>query len=98
MKMTIKTLSPHQNGKVVAVLSAVITIPFVLLMAVIATRLPPVDQHGNPVNFPYFMLIIMPLLYLVFGYLFTALWCAVYNWIVKYTGGLEFETSEENAG
>ena len=98
MKTQIKNLSTHQNGKVIAFLSALVVLPFILLMAVLVAILPPqLDQHGNPVHFPYLMFVIMPVLYLIFGYLVTVIACGIYNWLVQYTGGLEFEVAEENS-
>lgn len=44
-----------------------------------------------------FMIIIMPVIYLVVGYLTVAAACAVYNFMFKYLGGIEFEAKSEDA-
>lgn len=88
MKQQISRLSPHQNGKVFAVLMAlmslVIMIPFTLLFSVFA----PATAH-NP---PFFMLLLLPVLYLVVGYIGTVLGCAFYNLVCRFVGGMEYES------
>ena len=70
-------------------------IPMSIMMM---TMGPGVDQHGNPVEFPKLMLLVMPVLYLFFGYIMTVIGCAIYNLIVvKLVGGIEFETEERIA-
>lgn len=69
-------------------------IPMAIGMSLVA---PQVDQHGNPIEFPFLMFAIMPFFYLIFGYIFIALSCAIYNFSYKYIGGLEFEAEEKSA-
>jgi hypothetical protein len=87
MKQQISRLSPHQNAKVAAVLSAVtsliLLVPFFLLASVFGAG------QGTPV----WMIIIFPIIYLVFGYIFTVIACALYNVIVPMTGGIEYEAT-----
>ena len=97
MKKQIKRLSPHQNGKVVAVLITISALLMFIPMAVLMYfMLPQVDQQGNPVEYPIFMFAVMPIFYLVFGYIFAALGCAIYNVVYKFIGGFEFEVEEKN--
>lgn len=96
MKKQIKRLSPHQNGKVFGILMAVSSLIFVIPMFLaVSLSMPHMDQHGNPVDFPKFMFLVMPILYLIFGYLFVAAGCLIYNLLVKYIGGIEFELVEK---
>ncbi len=96
MKKQIKRLSPHQNGKVFGILMAVSSLVFLMPMfLMMSLTMPNVDQHGNPVDFPKFIFLIMPILYLIFGYVFTAIGCWIYNILVKYIGGIEFELVEK---
>jgi hypothetical protein len=98
MKKQISRFSPHQNAKVFGILMAVGSLVFVLPFFSIAMLFgPDVDQHGNPVNFPKFMLILFPILYLVVGYLMTVIGCALYNFFFRYIGGIEYEVKDENA-
>mgnify|MGYP001766157488 CR=1 FL=1 len=96
MKVQISRLSPHQNGKVFGVLTALGSLVFVVPMALLASFVPPgVDTGGNPVSQPsaaFFL--IFPVVYLVMGYLMTALGCALYNLMFRYLGGIEYESRD----
>ncbi len=95
MRRRVIRVSPHQNAKVVSVLLAVAIIPFLLIMAlVMSVTGPQLDQQGNPVEFPYVILLILPLFYLLFGYASIAFLCWVYNLLVRYVGGLEFDDEQ----
>ena len=96
MKKQIKRLSPHQNGKVFAILTTVGSIIMFIPMAIVMSLAgPQVDQNGNPVEFPIMMFAILPFFYLIFGYLFTVVACAIYNFFFRFIGGIEFETEEK---
>ncbi|GMR04096.1 MAG: hypothetical protein BMS9Abin22_635 [Gammaproteobacteria bacterium] len=98
MKKQIKRLSPHQNGKIFGVLMAVASLVFVVpISLVMFFATPAVDQYGNPVAFPKFLVILFPILYFLFGYVATAIGSAIYNFLFKYIGGFEFEVKDENA-
>jgi hypothetical protein len=91
-------LSPHQNGKVAGVLMAIITLPmFLLMMIPMFFMMPKVDNAGNPIasGFPFVMFLLMPIIYLVFTYLFVAIGCWLYNKFFKLLGGFEFEFKGE---
>jgi ABC-type multidrug transport system fused ATPase/permease subunit len=97
MKKQIRRLSPHQNGKVFGILMAVASLVFVVPMFLIMLFVAPaVDQHGNPVIFPKFLIIVFPILYLVFGYVATAIGSAIYNFLYNYIGGFEFEVEDKD--
>lgn len=98
MKTQIKRLSPHQNGKVMGVLMSVSSLLFLMPMFLFMTlSIPYAEPHGGTVFFPSFMFLIMPLFYLVLGYLFVAVGCLIYNFFVKYIGGIEFELEDSGA-
>jgi hypothetical protein len=86
MKQQISRLSPHQNAKVAAVLMAVtsliLLVPLFLLGSVFGAN-----------QAPIWMIIIFPVIYLVVGYIFTVIACALYNVIVPMTGGIEYEAT-----
>jgi quinol-cytochrome oxidoreductase complex cytochrome b subunit len=91
----IKRLSPHQNGKVFGIISAVGSLLFVVPMtAIMFFALPSVDRQGNPVTFQKYIFILFPILYLVFGYVMTTIGCMIYNFFFKYIGGFEYETKD----
>ena len=95
MKKQISRLSPHQNGKIAGILMAVTSLVFVVPMSLaMFFSAPAVDQYGNTIAFPKFLVILLPILYLVVGYLFMVVCSVVYNFLFKYIGGFEFEVSD----
>ena len=92
MKTRISNLSPHQNGKVLAILMAVSSLIFVVPFMLIAGAMGP---KGS--GFPLFMVLLFPIFYLVFGYISIAVGCWVYNVLAKFTGGIEFEAQSVEA-
>jgi flagellar biosynthesis protein FliQ len=86
MKTQIVHISKLQTSKVMAVLYLVISIPLVLLMV-----LPMLMAH-QPVQWG--ALWWMPLLYAVFGFIFTFLGCWIYNGVAGWIGGIEFTISD----
>ena len=87
MQQQIARLSPHQNAKVAAIMMAVTSlifaVPVVLVMSVFGAR------GGTPV----WSIIVIPLVYLVIGYITAVIACAIYNMLVPFTGGIEYETT-----
>ena len=92
MKQQISRMSPHQNAKVSAVLMALVSlimiVPFALIMTTVAA-VTGVKALGMSMG----MLILFPVAYLVLGYIMTVIGCAIYNVVVKMTGGLEFDVT-----
>ena len=86
MKQQVARFSPHQNGKAFGVLMAVVSlilmVPFGLLASVFA------PSAERP---PVIVFLLLPLFYLVFGYVSVAVGCALYNVMFGYLGGIEFE-------
>lgn len=94
MKTQITRLSPHQNGKVFAVLMAVSSLVFVIPMAVALWFVPAVDAQGNPVaQPPVTLFLLFPIMYFVMGYVMVRVGCWLYNFMFKYIGGIEFESN-----
>ena len=89
MKKQIVHVSVMQTAKVFAVLYFVISIPLVLLMAIPAMLTP-----GGMPGMPLLMLILMPVLYLVIGFLTTLFGAWIYNLVAGRIGGIEFTTAE----
>ena len=89
MKKQIVHVSVVQTAKVAACLYFVMSIPFVLL-GMIPVMLAGGGTRGMSVG----MLIAMPVIYLVFGFLFTMLGAWIYNMVAKAVGGIEFTTVE----
>lgn len=86
MKKQIVHVSVLQSAKVMAVLYLVMSIPFVAIMAIPAMA----TGQGYSIGF----LILMPVLYTVIGFVFTAVGAWVYNLVAGKVGGFEFTTAE----
>ena len=86
MKQQIARFSPHQNGKVFAILmtagAVVFMLPFMLFVFMTA------PAEARP---PVLFFLAMPILYLVMGYVSVAIGCVIYNALFKHIGGIEFE-------
>jgi len=87
MKKQVVKVSILQNAKLMAALYFVISIPFTLLMIIPAVM----GQGAGP---SIAMLVLMPLLYTLMGFVFTLIGAWVYNLIAARIGGFEFTTVE----
>lgn len=88
MRKRITRIAPFQLGKVFAVLYAIFSIPIALIMG-IAASFAPSEQ-----SMPLAMIVAIPVIYIVFGFLFTALAAWIYNVVAKWTGGVEYVAEE----
>lgn len=96
MRVQIRRLSPHQNAKVVAVLTAIFSVPLFLIMALALWLVGPrayleVDAPAIPLA----MFLILPFFYVIFVYVTVALVCVIYNACFNWIGGLELDLSEQ---
>ena len=88
MSQQVARLSPHQNGKVFAVLMAVTSLIFILPFFVFFGL---VGMGGG--RSQVLTMLIAPVIYLVLGYVTVAIGCAIYNFMYRYIGGIEFEAT-----
>jgi hypothetical protein len=86
MKTQIVHISKLQTAKVMALLYLVISIPLMLFMVA-----PSLYMH-QPIQWG--MLLWMPVMYTVMGFVFTFLGSWIYNGIASKFGGIEFTLSE----
>ena len=90
MKKQITRFSPLQTAKVLALLYFIFSLafsPFILV---------PLSLGPTPVpEFPIWLFIFMPLMYLVFGFILTLLAAWIYNLVARWTGGIEFTVIEK---
>jgi hypothetical protein len=98
MKIQVQRFSPHQNAKVFGILMALGTLIFAIPMFFAFLYMPPgVDARGNPVGPPpAWVVLLFPVVYFVVGYVMVAISCWFYNFMVKYIGGIEYETREQS--
>ena len=87
MKKQVVHVSVLQSSKVMAVLYLVLSLPMVLVMAI-----PTLMAGGQGVSLA--MLVFAPILYTVFGFIFTARGAWIYNLVAARIGGFEFTTTE----
>ncbi|MGX4644260.1 hypothetical protein [Massilia sp. SYSU DXS3249] len=87
MKKQIASVSVLHNAKLMAVIYLVISLPVVVLMAI-----PMVMQEGFSASL--MAIVLMPVLYTAFGFVFTLFGAWVYNGIAARVGGFEFTTVE----
>jgi hypothetical protein len=98
MKKQINRLSPHQNGKVFGVVMALSSLVFVVPMTLIFAMMPnPANQQGHQGAPPIIIFLIFPVIYLITGYIMTAIGCVIYNFTYKYIGGIEYDVLGEDA-
>lgn len=76
--------SVGQTAKVVALLYALLALILVPLLLVATMASPEQERFG--LGFA----LALPVIYGVVGYVFTALGCALYNWLATKVGGIEF--------
>jgi hypothetical protein len=89
MKKQIVNISKLQTAKVTAVLYLIISLPIVLMMMIPMLIAQP---EGSKISLGF--LVAMPVLYAVFGFLFTLLGAWIYNGVASLIGGIEFTMAD----
>lgn len=89
MRKQIIRIAPLQTAKVLAVLYFAITLPFIILSTLFMWAMP--GERSSA--FSGFILL-TPVLYALFGFVFTLFGTWVYNLVAQRIGGIEFETEE----
>lgn len=85
MKKQIIRVTPIQTAKVAAVMCFLLSIPMVVFM-VMSFAFAPMPTPG----FGFGFMILFPVLYLVFGFVFTAIAAWIYNLAAGWVGGVEY--------
>lgn len=83
MKRQISRFSVHQCSKIVGLIYFVLFLLVMIPLGIISW------VGGNPMT-DTITLFLLPFLYGIVTYIGTIVLLALYNWIAKYTGGLEF--------
>jgi hypothetical protein len=89
MKKQILNITPLQTAKVMAALWFVISLPFILFMVMAMMAMP--DSTRAVFSG---MMLFMPLMYAISGFIFTLIGAWVYNFLAKRIGGIEYTTLE----
>ena len=85
MPQRIRKFGVLQTAKVVGALYALLGLVFVPIFLVISMFTP--NESGMGAGFA----LVMPILYGVLGFIFTAIACAIYNFVSGLVGGIEVE-------
>jgi hypothetical protein len=88
MPQRIRKFGVLQTAKVVAVLYALMGLVLVPIFLIVSMFSPAKEGPG-----PVFALL-MPILYGLLGFIFTAIACAIYNLVAGLVGGVEVELEE----
>ena len=67
-------------------LLGILLLPFFLIPAFLG---------AEDAGFPAALALVLPIVYGVFGYIFTALRCALYNWVARKVGGVAFNLDSQ---
>ena len=92
MPQQIRRFGIGQTAKVVAVLYALMGLIFVPIFLVAAAFAPKEAGFGTGIA------LALPIFYGVLGYIFTAIACAIYNFVAGFVGGIEVELESGRAG
>jgi hypothetical protein len=93
MRQQIRKFGVGQTAKVAGVLYALMGLVFIPVFLVMSAFAPKQAGFGG-VGFAF----AMPILYGVFGFICTAIACALYNLVAKMVGGIEVETDGPGTG
>ncbi len=96
MNKRLTHVSPLQLGIVLAVVSGLLSLVFVLPMVGIASLVGTLGHQnaGMPPIFAGIFCLLLPVFYAVFGFIGGVLGGFIYNLVVKLTGGIEFTTED----
>lgn len=85
MAQQIRRFGVGQTAKVVAVLYALMGLIFVPIILIASMLSPKKPEFGTGVA------LALPIIYAVCGFIFTAIGCALYNFVAGLVGGIEVE-------
>ena len=87
MPSQIVRFSVHQTAKVLATIYLGMGLLFIPIFMLISKVSP------TPVPFGMGFAILIPILYAIFGYIFVALGCFIYNFAAGFVGGVEVDVA-----
>ncbi len=99
MTRHIMRLGVHRTALVSAICMAVLALviallvtPFMMMMPRTAETSPGMSLFGS-----WAVVVIMPIVYFVIGYIFTAIWAALFNLVAPWVGGIPVTFAEDEA-
>lgn len=87
MKKQIINIAPFQTAKIFAVIYFLMSLPLIAMMAIMFSFSP------SPAKPAMGMLIILPVAYMVFGFIFTVIGAWIYNLAASWVGGIEYTST-----
>ena len=99
MSKSIISFAPHKTALTISILFAVSSLIFVIPMAILFSLIPSNEITGSQDSFgpSIGFFIAMPIFYLIFGYISTAIGALLYNFVAKFTGGIKINVSESSS-
>lgn len=88
MKKQLTKISIMQSSKIAAALYVIMGLLYTLI------GIPMIIFGGDEIKIMGIIYLLMPVIMGVFGYLFFALFCAIYNALAKKLGGFEVEVTD----
>ena len=94
MRQQISRLSIHQTAKVLAILYGMMGLLFIPIFLVVSMAAPG-DAGMLGMGMGLGAALVFPIMYAVFGYVFVAIGCLLYNLVAGWVGGIEVEMRAE---
>ncbi len=92
MVQRVRRFSVAQTAKVVGLLYVVMALIFMPIVLIVAFVSPQESAFSVGVA------LALPIIYGVLGFIFTAIGCALYNWVAGMVGGIEVELDVSGSG
>jgi hypothetical protein len=87
MAQRIRRFGPGQTAKVVGVLYTLVGVAFLPVFLLVALFAPNQTGMGVGIGFA----VVLPFIYGLCGFVFTAIACLIYNLVAGWVGGIEIE-------
>ncbi len=96
MTRHVTSLGVHRTALVGAICAAVIALVVALLITPLMMLIPrSAETPGMAVFSSGIMLVVMPVVYFVIGYVFTAIWVGLFNLVAPRLGGIPITFADE---
>lgn len=92
MKKEITSIDVHQSAKIISLTMSVVSVLFSILgifLVLVGIAMGSYEMIGIGVVY-----IFMPIIYILFTYMFTALFLWIYNMLAKKVGGIKYTVKE----
>lgn len=101
MKKSLTSFALHKTALTIALVAAVASLIFVIPITMMFFLVTALEQGNSEVSMgigmSITMMVFMPFIYFVFGYISTIIFTAIYNLVAKYTGGIQFSLEDRNS-